>query len=426
MQGRPGKRGWIPRAPNREPVVADRQVLSQHWLSAERLQLYPWALVIWYALVAWTFHSQAQGMALYGEPIGSDFIAYWTASDLALEGDPSKAYDQAAIAEVQRRMLPDRLAFAPWIYPPTFLLLVLPLALLPYLWSYLAFMAVTFAGCLTVLRRLAPRAAGVVLLLAFPGSFEVVVHGQNGFLSVALAGAGLLWLERRPVLAGVAFGLLTFKPQLGLLIPLALACAGAWRAMFSAAVTAVVFMGLSLAALGADTLMAFVDSVETSSRWLSEGHFRLIKMPTVFALLRLTGAGAGLALTIHLLVALLVAALVAVVWRRSHNHKLRAAVLTAGAILASPYFFDYDFIWLALPLAFVSADALVNGWRRGEREYLLFIWLLPLLVSQLHGWLPAPWAAIPLLGLFLLTVRRALLPARDAGIAAAQPPSSAL
>jgi len=405
---------WFPQAPTLEPVMVERQSSRRHWLSAERLRIYPWALVVWYALVAWTFYSQAQGMVLHGEPIGSDFIAYWTASDLALDGDPSKAYDQAVISELQQRMLPDRLAFAPWIYPPTFLLLVLPLALLPYLWSYLAFMAASFAGCYAVLRRIAPREAGLLLLLAFPGSFEVVVHGQNGFLTVALAGAGLLWLERSPVLAGVAFGLLTFKPQLGLLIPLALACAGAWRAMFSAAVTAVAFMGLSLVVLGADTLMAFADSVATSSRWMAEGHFRLIKMPTVFALLRLGGAGAGAALAVHLLIALLVATLVAVVWRRSDNHRLRAAVLSAGTMLASPYFFDYDFIWLALPLAFVSADAVVSGWRRGEREYLLFIGLLPLMVSQLHGWLPAPWAVIPLLGLFLLTVRRALQPARAA------------
>ena len=53
------------------------------------------------------------------------------------------------------------------------------------------------------------------MVLALPPTLACALVGQNGFFSAALFGALLLWLPRRPLLAGVALGVLAFKPQRG-------------------------------------------------------------------------------------------------------------------------------------------------------------------------------------------------------------------
>ena len=124
-----------------------------------------------------------------------------------------------------------------WHYPPVFHLAVLPLALLPYLWSYALWAAGTLALYLAVLRRLVPGPYTVWLLLAFPAAFLNVMHGQNGFITVALLAGAVMTLERRPWLAGLFIGLLCYKPQLGLLLPLVLLAGRHWIAFLSAALT---------------------------------------------------------------------------------------------------------------------------------------------------------------------------------------------
>ena len=174
-----------------------------------------------------------------GKPLGGDFIAFWSASWLALQGHAADAYQVARIVEAHKGVAPTLETINLWPYPPTFFLLIWPLALLPYPLAYALFMLLTFAGLAVVVYRIAPRRETLVLLLAFSGVFINAINGQNGFLTASMLGLGLLSLERRPWLAGVCFGLLTLKPHLGLLLPLALLCSGSWKTIFTAALVAV-------------------------------------------------------------------------------------------------------------------------------------------------------------------------------------------
>ena len=115
-----------------------------------------------------------------------------------------------------------------WYYPPTFLLIVLPLALVPYLWALAGWTLATLAAYLSVLRKIAPSEETVWLTLAFPGAWINLINGQNGFLTAALLGGGLVYPEQQPVLAGFLFGLLVIKPHLGIFVPLALVVSRRW------------------------------------------------------------------------------------------------------------------------------------------------------------------------------------------------------
>ena len=70
---------------------------------------------------------------------------------------------------------------------------------------------------------------------AFPAVFINIGHGQNGFLTAALLGGALHWLDRKPWLAGILIGLLAYKPQFGVLIPIALLAGQRWTTIGAAA-----------------------------------------------------------------------------------------------------------------------------------------------------------------------------------------------
>src|SRR5258708_23754680 len=134
-----------------------------------------------------------------------------------------------------------------WLYPPIFLFVVTPLALLPYpialaVWQGASF-ALYLAVIATILRPIRNdhtiARLWLIVAAAFPACFVNLGHGQNGFLSAGLFGAALAMLAPRPVLSGVLFGLLAYKPQIGLLIPVALMAAGQWGPFLAAGVTGI-------------------------------------------------------------------------------------------------------------------------------------------------------------------------------------------
>jgi hypothetical protein len=161
-----------------------------------------------------------------GKPLGADFITFYAASELALQGRLAEAYDPSHMLAAERAAVPANIETFPWLYPPSFALAVLPLALMPYVLALVVFLGVTLALYLWLVYRVLPDRRAVVAALAFSGAFVNAMSGQNGFLTTALLGGGLLLLESRPVLAGALIGLLTVKPHLGLLLPFALAPGG--------------------------------------------------------------------------------------------------------------------------------------------------------------------------------------------------------
>ncbi|WP_169740628.1 glycosyltransferase family 87 protein [Nevskia soli] len=386
---------------------------QSHWLRPARLSLYAAAfLAIYLMLGVFAVVHYPHGTDSTGHSLRPDFLAFWGASHIALTGDAAKAYELESIVEAERTALPGYKGVCRWIYPPTFYLLVLPLALLSLLPSYLLFMAVTLLGYLTavhgiLLTQRLVTPGSWLLLLGFPAVAVNLFKGQNGLLTVALMGAALLLLQqRRPLWAGMFVGLLTIKPQLGVLLPIALICGREWRALGAATVTAIVFLGLSTAVLGIDSLRAFLHGLPVFSAWAAQATDLLTVTPTIFSFLRLLGVPYAPALALHGLAALAVAASVVWTWRKCGEFSLRAAVLVVGSLLISPYIVDYDLAWLALALAWFCGYAARHGWRAWERETLVLLWLLPILLVPIHSILGLQFAPFIMLAFLLMLLRR--------------------
>lgn len=379
-----------------------------HWLNRERLSAYPRILLA--ALVvmclAWILLSKNL-VDPKGRPLGCDFIQFWAASYLALAGHAESAYDVSLLFEAQKVALPTSQSLYAWYYPPAFGLIVLPLALLPYLEAYLVFMLATLGGYLAVLSRIVKGRDAIWCLAAFSGAWMNFIQGQNAFLTAALAGATLLCLEWRPILAGVLMGLLAIKPHLALLFPVALIAIGAWRSLATAGLVAVAFVAAGTLMLGLPAFEAWFRSLGNAWEFLKNAEDHWLKMPTVFAALRMLGVPVVGACIGHFLVAAAAAAAVWKIWRRCPSWPLRSAALMTATCLASPYLFDYDLAWLAFPIAWIAQTGLRDGWQPGEREALVAAWILPLVMAPIAMVVPIQIGPLVLLTLLWFIFRRA-------------------
>jgi arabinofuranan 3-O-arabinosyltransferase len=303
-----------------------------------------------------------------GRPIANDFINVWAAGRLALDGAPASAYDWPVHRDAEVRAVGhDFNGYYGWHYPPTFLFVAAGLAMLPYLVAVVSWLAITLAACAATLRYILGDRIGVLVALGFPASIWNITAGQNGFLTAALIGGTLGLLERRPALAGVCLGLLTYKPQFGLLFPLVLFVDRRWQTIGVAALVAISMVALSLLAFGTASWQAFFHWMPITSRIvLSEGAADWNRLQSLYGLVRAHGGSEALAWRVQIAGAIVVAAAVVWLWRTRVPFELKAAALAAGSLLVTPYLYMYDLVILAVAVAFLLRLSLQRGFTVAE------------------------------------------------------------
>jgi len=295
-----------------------------------------------------------------------------------------------------------------WLYPPPFLFMVLPLSLLPYLPSLAMWLAVTLSGYLLVLRRICPQPYVIFWMVLFPGIVSNFLVGHNGFLSGALLGGGLLVINRAPILAGILFGLFFYKPQLGILVPLALLAGRRWKVL-GITVGSGAAIGIASALIfGPDVWLEFWRNLPLAAK-LTDSPWFWDRMPTVFAAVRAAGNGTLMAWTLQGIMMLGVVAGVYWVWSGKASAASRAAILILGILLFTRYALLYDYAILALPLAWLWQEGQTTGWLSLERPLLLYGWIMPAisaLMLSAAGW-PLSVLMLPMTtALFILVLRR--------------------
>lgn len=385
-------------------------VTPRHWLNQDSLRIYPWPLLLtWVGIAIWWFSRFSDGRGPGGEPLGADFIAFWAAGKLTLTGEASAAWDNTRLFAAQQLAIADSIGNYAWFYPPTALLLVTPLALLPYVTAWLLFMAGSLVLWLRTLWRELPQRDAWPLLLGFPAVLANLQYGQNGLLTCAIACLALTRLEQRPLLAGVLLSLLTFKPQLLAPLSLLLLVTRSWRTLIGLAGGSLALALSSLLLWGPEPWLAWPHALDLASRLTSQGALPWLQMPSLFAALRLWQMPVELALSLHALLGLGALLLAWHIWRLTRDNAARGSAAVLATLLCSPYLFDYDLAWLALPLIWLTRLGLRHGWRRGEREVLALSWLQPFFGPLLMQGLQLSSAPPLLLALLLMTWRHARL-----------------
>lgn len=330
-------------------------------------------------------------------PGQTDMLAFLAAARLAAAGRAAAAYDWDTLAEAQRAALGDGIETLEgalgWLNPPHFFFAVLPLAPLSYGWAWLMWIGAGAALLAAAAWTVLPRGTAVIAVLAAPSVMLSASVGQNGLLVAALFGFAFALMDRRPALAGVAIGLLTVKPQFGLLLPLLLMLTGRWRVFAAAAATALAAMGLAWAVFGGEAWAAFLPSLGgNATRMLGAEISPRIQSVYAF-LMRLTG-WRTVAMAGHAVVALVAVALTLSLWLRRPEapEEARAAAAIATCYLMTPYVWGYDTPAIAVAALFPVRAALRDGWLPGEKAVILGACLLPAVLVVVPQPLVAPAA----------------------------------
>ena len=316
-----------------------------------------------------------------GRPIGDDFVNYFSGAWLALHQRASEIYNWPAYHAFQ-----EALAGAPvspnynYSYPPVMIALAVPFALLPYVPAFALWLVGGWYAFFSALRLATPNA--LLLALATPAVFINTYCGQNGVWTAAFLGGGLCLLERRPVIAGVLFGLQAYKPHLALMIPVALLAGRQWRAIAAAAATVGALVAASLALAGWDIwrdYVAFLPMLRLITLEVADGMWH--RHASVFMVVNQMGAGVTAAYAVQAAVGLGAALLVALAWAKRAPEPLRNALTLIGALLATPYLQDYDLVLGAFIVAW-----LMNTDRAAKPDGQIacaLILLLPLVMAPL-------------------------------------------
>lgn len=340
--------------------------------------------------LAWPIARDGTGLA-----VGRDFLNFWLYGRAAWDADPARYYDLrtywAAIEVVAGADYPGQ----QWSYPPTIMLLAAPFGLLPYLSALALWSALSVAVFVAAVRLWTREPAVIAACVLLPAGVFGLMSGQLAYLGAAAVLAVLRWREARPVAAGVVLGMMTLKPQLGLLFPVLLLATRSWRIIGVASAVALALAALTALFWGSEVWRQYLMvGVHSQSEVLTDPALIVAPfMPTAFVNLRLAGLSIGAAYLVQAGLAICAVTLVwAVFARRPAAADLRAngLFLAAGAV-ATPYLMAYDLLALG-----TIAALLAVGTGRPRWPALLVV-LLPLLqMAAGTAGLPGP-ALVPIL-----------------------------
>ena len=313
-------------------------------------------------------------VGLGGSPLFYDFSVFHQAGLLAGTGHAADAYDDGKMLEAQQAAFPGSRLRLPWNYPPTFQLMLMPVGALPYVAAWLAWSCVLY-GCYVLLaRRLAEDFVQLGLVLLAPGAAVNLFFGQNGILSTVLMGAGVLLLGSRPILAGILLGMMAYKPQFAVLIPLALVAGREFRTLAAAALSQAALVLFSVIVLGTDPWLAFLHRITQPSSVFSSSSSDWHAIPSIMIFARTLGLSDLGSSLCQWSIAAVAAAVVTWCWWKTRNSALRLATLATATVLVTPYLRGYDMTLLILPVAALMSLARLD---LIEKAVVLCAWLVP-------------------------------------------------
>ena len=382
---------------------------SGAWLDRRRILLGAAALLVvqigFFAFIVAGTHGWIVPLS---RPTTTDFVSFFAAGRLANAGTPALAYDQAAHLAAEEAVVGAGIEYQFFFYPPVYLIVCALLAHLPYLLSFVAFAAVTLAAYLAVARHILDDrgAAALVALLAFPLVFWNIGLGQNAFLTAALFGGATLVVDSRPLAAGLLFGAICYKPHLGMLVPLALAAGGRWRAFAGAVMSVAALVGVSIVWFGWPAWRDYLAAAGGAHSMYESGRILFAGFVSPFGAVRLLGGGVQTAYAVQGIASVLAAVVTVAVWRLGLSLPVRAATLAAATLLAAPLSLLYDMMLAAVAACWLVRAAAAGGSLPWEKTVLAGLFVALLNARNFAEALHLPRTLLATLALFALTLRR--------------------
>jgi len=367
-------------------------------------------LVLCFGLLAMVSSVGLFAWAQHDGPLRMDFFGIWSWARFAAERPPAMIYDHAEQHAFLLSLDPAFPVPMPFPYPPPYLLLIWPLGHLPYFGAHVVWSGTTLVAYLAAVCLWRPRALSLALALVAPATLVNLFYGQNGFLTAALLVGGFGMAASNPVLAGVLLGLLSYKPQFGLLVAVALIAGRSWRCALAAALTVAALVVASTLAFGIEPWMAWAQAMPEFVAIVDGQRARLLHlMPTALANALALGVGDRFAGAVQSFATVTAAACVWIAFRRGSG-PLPVAALATAAMLASPYAFVYDLTLVAAAVTLFAVERRA-ALTAGEALILTGVLLIP--VAMVLHIAPPLAAAANAVVLAMILARFRIGPARQ-------------
>lgn len=317
--------------------------------------------------------------------LGGDHVEFYGTGKMVLDGQLDQLYEPDAQRAAQEPYAGDDGGFLYFGYPPHVAVLYAPLAAIPFRLSWVittALMVGATLGAFALLRPVVPvlqRAwwPCIALSLTFAPLFVGVGLGQNTGLSLLLVAASWRLLhDDRDLAAGVALGLLLFKPQLGIPLLVFVAAASRWRAIGSAAAVGALTWVAGAIILGPDWVTTWLDGLSAFGE--IDRASNAANAVSVLGVADGLAHGSAAAKATAILLDLAIVAAVALLWRRRAATDLAGAFAVAvpAAVLLAPHALYYDAGLIVLTALVVLSRAprslpwIAAGWVLGLGQVL--------------------------------------------------------
>lgn len=288
-----------------------------------------------------------------------DFLQFYISGKLIAQGRTALLYDQRiAWDELHNIVRQPTRVILPTVYGPQvglFFQSLVGLSFFPAACVWVAISIVLYFGCVVWLwkscanLRLYP---GIVALAAaaFPPLFHFFVRGQiSVLLLVCFTASFLAFRSGKHWLAGIALGLLVFKPQFLVAIPFLLLSAKAWKPLAGLLISAIAQIGLTWLYFGTSVMHLYFDTLLHVSRWIGIAELAQAQaqMHSLRSFWLLIVPWPSVAFLLYALSSIFVLALGIASWKSHGDLALRFASLIFVAVLINPHLFVYDLLVLA-------------------------------------------------------------------------------
>jgi hypothetical protein len=336
--------------------------------------------------------------------LGRDFLNLWMYGRALFEaGEPARFYDVATYNDALAKLLGAGYPGQNWPNPPTALVVMAPFGLLNYFPALTAWAAVSLLAFYLVGRPEVTDLRTLAIVAVSPAALLCVLSGQSSLLTTAALLAIFAQLEKRPVLAGVLIGLLTVKPQLGILFPFALIASGRWRVFVAAGATALLLLAASVALGGVESWHAYIAKALPLQREVLQDAAGIAMPfhPTIFMNIRgLVGNRVGEIVQFAFTIGAVVGVSAAFRYRRDSDPRILQALFFACTVSASPYMGAYDLLPLTFAAVALIAEEKLDATGRRLAQLVYWTPALQLLFGTVQ--LPGPGFIAPLFAAYLL------------------------
>jgi len=341
--------------------------------------------------------------------VGRDFLNFWMYGRAAPTADPSRFYDLAEYHRALAALLGPNYPGQNWSYPPSIFFVAAPFGLLGYLQALLVWTLASGALFFAIARHHIADNRLLIALLLSPAVVMCLMSGQSSLVTAAMLVTIFAWLDRRPVAAGILIGLLTLKPQLGVLFPVMLIASGRWRVFASASITVLALVAATALVFGPQVWIDFATKGLAANNLVLADPERIATpyYPTVFMNLRGIDLPYSIAMTVQLCFTAF--AIAAVFWtfryRRDADPLWLMGLFFACSVTAVPYMLSYDTLALTFAaLLLLGTGALDTAGRR----YVQLVYWLPIIQIGFGNWhIPGPALIAPAFAAYALMRLRA-------------------